>query len=126
MLAGNVVGGIWTSTNGGSTWSPVNDLLPYLTISTMDASGGVVYAGTGEGYVNSLPFLFSVGAMPMHVAAWESIKALTTESLGHYFLRQITTITPLSTKSPFYPEQAVIPFTPPHPPLFINPRYDTS
>lgn len=50
-LVGSVGGGIWKSTDQGNSWTPINDFLPTLSISslTRDASNGnQIYAGTGE------------------------------------------------------------------------------
>ena len=52
---GSVSGGIWQSTNGGASWSPVNDFMPNLAVSTMivdPVNPGTLYAGTGEGFYN--------------------------------------------------------------------------
>ena len=43
-------GGIWKSTNGGTTWAPVNDFMPNVAISSIvrDPSDPQrMYAGTG-------------------------------------------------------------------------------
>lgn len=56
MFAGSVGGGIWKTTNGGSSWTPVNDFMASLSVSTIvfdPANPLVMYAGTGEGYGNS-------------------------------------------------------------------------
>src|SRR4051794_18636915 len=56
MFAGSVGGGIWKTTNGGSSWAPVNDFMASLSVSTIvfdPANPAVMYAGTGEGYGNS-------------------------------------------------------------------------
>jgi photosystem II stability/assembly factor-like uncharacterized protein len=49
-LAGSATGGIWRTTNGGNTWSERSADFPALPISSFasDASGAVIYAGTGE------------------------------------------------------------------------------
>jgi hypothetical protein len=55
LWAGSAGGGIWKTTNGGSSWYPLHDLLPSLAISslTMDPTDpDVIYAGTGEGFSN--------------------------------------------------------------------------
>ena len=52
---GSVSGGIWKSDNGGSTWSPVNDFMANLAVTSlvMDATDhSVMYASTGEGFWN--------------------------------------------------------------------------
>lgn len=57
MLVGSVSGGIWKTTNGGTTWTPVNDFMANIAVSTMLiqplSNGNVIYAGTGEGYYNA-------------------------------------------------------------------------
>src|SRR5204862_3031918 len=55
ILLGSVAGGIFRSTDGGANWTPVNDYLPSVAISSIvhdPANPGIVYAGTGEGYFN--------------------------------------------------------------------------
>jgi hypothetical protein len=55
MWAGSVAGGIWKTTDGGLNWSPVNDFMGNLSISTlvMDPSNSnVLFAATGEGFYN--------------------------------------------------------------------------
>ncbi|MBP7810324.1 MAG: T9SS type A sorting domain-containing protein [Bacteroidia bacterium] len=49
LFAAGVSGGVFKTSNGGSTWSPVNDQAQSLIVSCMgqDASGNV-YFGTGE------------------------------------------------------------------------------
>ncbi|HEY6041102.1 MAG TPA: hypothetical protein VIX58_03145, partial [Anaerolineae bacterium] len=55
IFAGSVGGGIWKTTNGGTSWAPVNDFMANLAIGTMvvnPASTSTMYAGTGEGFGN--------------------------------------------------------------------------
>ena len=55
---GGVSGGIWKTTNAGSSWQPVDDFLPSLNITSfaMDPNDyDVMYAATGEGFGNSWP-----------------------------------------------------------------------
>ncbi len=52
IWVGSVGGGIWKSTNAGGSWSPVNDFLANLAVSTMvidPTNSNIMYAGTGEG-----------------------------------------------------------------------------
>ncbi|MEM6335960.1 MAG: hypothetical protein AAF752_05295 [Bacteroidota bacterium] len=58
MHAAAVGGGVWRTTNGGSSWYPVNDFLPNLAVvSLARAPNATLYAGTGEGFgnVDALP-----------------------------------------------------------------------
>jgi uncharacterized membrane protein len=51
MYAGGVAGGVWKTTNGGSSWAPLDDFLPNLAVTTLamdPANPNVLYAGTGE------------------------------------------------------------------------------
>ncbi len=54
MYTGTAGGGVWKTTNGGTTWTPVGDLLANLAIASLAiAPGGTtLYAGTGEGAFN--------------------------------------------------------------------------
>jgi hypothetical protein len=55
LWVGSVSGGIWQTTNGGDSWSPVNDFLANLAVSSMAAdpsNPNTMYAGTGEGFGN--------------------------------------------------------------------------
>lgn len=55
MFAGSIAGGIWKTTNGGTSWSQVNDFMTNLAVTTMIMSpvnSNILYAGTGEGYFN--------------------------------------------------------------------------
>ncbi len=55
MWVGSVSGGIWRTTNGGASWSPVNDFMANLAVSTMvinPTNSNIMYAGTGEGFGN--------------------------------------------------------------------------
>jgi hypothetical protein len=56
MYAAAVAGGIWKTTDGGSSWAPLNDFLANIAVTSMalDASNpATLYAGTGEGYFNA-------------------------------------------------------------------------
>ncbi|HEY0356032.1 MAG TPA: T9SS type A sorting domain-containing protein, partial [Flavisolibacter sp.] len=53
LFAGSASGGMWKSTNGGSSWSPVTTNLPVLGVSTIlihPTDPQIIYAGTGEVY----------------------------------------------------------------------------
>lgn len=57
MWVGSVGGGIWRTTNSGTSWQPVNDFLASLAVSTMVISptnGNIMYAGTGEIFASDI------------------------------------------------------------------------
>jgi photosystem II stability/assembly factor-like uncharacterized protein len=50
IYIGGAVGGVWKTTNGGSTWTPMSDNQPSLAIGSIAIdSNGNVLAGTGDG-----------------------------------------------------------------------------
>ena len=60
MLTGGVSGGVWKTSNGGTTWNRTDDLMYNLAVTTLaferqdtaQVNTRVVYAGTGEGFFN--------------------------------------------------------------------------
>ncbi len=53
---GSASGGIWKSTNSGSSWSPIDDFMTSLAITSLvfdPSSTSIMYAATGEGFGNS-------------------------------------------------------------------------
>ena len=53
MYAGAVSGGVWKTTNGCSTWTPLTDFMSNIAIMTMVfdptvSNHSVIYAGTGD------------------------------------------------------------------------------
>ncbi|MCO7222680.1 hypothetical protein [Pleionea sp. CnH1-48] len=55
MIAGSVSGGLWQTTDAGTTWAPINDFMSNLAVSSLvvdPSDSNVYYAGTGEGVFN--------------------------------------------------------------------------
>ena len=55
MFAGSVGGGIWKTTDSGASWTPVDDFLADLAVSSLifdPLTPSTMYAGTGEGFYN--------------------------------------------------------------------------
>jgi len=53
LYAGAVSGGVWKSTSGGATWTPIGDILSNLAVCALAQDphdSATIYAGTGEGY----------------------------------------------------------------------------
>jgi photosystem II stability/assembly factor-like uncharacterized protein len=48
---GGVAGGVWRTTDGGITWTPLTDKQPFASIGSIavaESNPGVIYVGTGE------------------------------------------------------------------------------
>ena len=59
VYVGTAGGGLWKSTNGGDTWTPLTDHLASLSVGAIEVlpwNPDVVLAGTGEG--NGAPFFY--------------------------------------------------------------------
>ncbi|GJQ32192.1 MAG: hypothetical protein HBSAPP04_10310 [Ignavibacteriaceae bacterium] len=55
IYAAAVSGGVWKTTNGGTSWVPLKDLMENLAICAMawdPANPNTIYAGSGEGFYN--------------------------------------------------------------------------
>ncbi|RLD43357.1 MAG: hypothetical protein DRI89_04805 [Bacteroidetes bacterium] len=55
LWTGSVSGGIWKSTNAGASWSPADDFMTSLAVTSMvfdPSSTNIMYAATGEGFGN--------------------------------------------------------------------------
>jgi hypothetical protein len=57
MWIGAVGGGVFLTTDGGSTWSASNDFIANIAVSSLvldptDVTSNTLYAGTGEGFYN--------------------------------------------------------------------------
>ncbi|MHC4233604.1 MAG: WD40/YVTN/BNR-like repeat-containing protein [Planctomycetota bacterium] len=57
MYAAGVAGGVWKSTDAGASWNETDDTMLNLAVTTiaMDpTNSSILYAGTGEGFFNSV------------------------------------------------------------------------
>ena len=55
MWTAGVAGGVWKSTDGGTSWQPKGDLLVNIAVNSLiedTKQDNVLYAGTGEGFFN--------------------------------------------------------------------------
>ena len=55
IYCGSVSGGVWKSSNAGSTWFATNDFTSNMVISSIaidPTNSNIIYAGTGEGFFN--------------------------------------------------------------------------
>lgn len=57
MWIGSASGGIWKTLDAGDSWAPLDDFMPSLSIGSMamdPADPDVLYAGTGEGFYDTV------------------------------------------------------------------------
>src|SRR5215210_1110021 len=57
LVASTAAGGVWETTNGGSSWQPIADSLPTQAmgaVAYLPAEGGTVIAGTGDSAVGGV------------------------------------------------------------------------
>lgn len=55
MYAAGVAGGVWKTTNGGTSWLPLDDFLANIAVTCLaidPSNPNIIYAGTGEGFFN--------------------------------------------------------------------------
>ena len=55
IYAAGVAGGVWRSSDGGSSWAPTDDLMANLAVCSLvmdPTDSNTLYAGTGEGFSN--------------------------------------------------------------------------
>lgn len=55
IFIGAASGGVWKTTDGGASWSPLKDLMENLAVNALvidPANPDILYAGTGEGFYN--------------------------------------------------------------------------
>jgi photosystem II stability/assembly factor-like uncharacterized protein len=65
IWAGSASGGLWKTTDGGSSWAPADDELPTLAIGcvvTHNTNSNIIYIGTGEGSFN-VDAVYGVGVL---------------------------------------------------------------
>jgi photosystem II stability/assembly factor-like uncharacterized protein len=57
MYAGGVSGGVWKTTDGGQSWTPLADLIANIAVNSMvmhPENPDVLFVGTGEGYFREI------------------------------------------------------------------------
>jgi len=99
MWVGAVGGGVWRTTDGGTSWKPMDDFLPSIGVCSMaldPANPDHLYAGTGEGFFNTgIPgssnnaFRRGAGIFKSEDAGttWERLPS--TETPAFYFVNRI-------------------------------------
>ncbi|HNP18333.1 MAG TPA: T9SS type A sorting domain-containing protein [Fulvivirga sp.] len=84
-FAGNVSGGIWKTTNGGTSWNEVAPDLANMAIVTLamsESNSSVIYAGTGEGFVYNGTLILNGDGIYKSIdkgVSWSLLNSTTTE-----------------------------------------------
>lgn len=79
LYLGSAQGGVWKSTNGGATWTPLNDNWTYMTTSSIaidPSSPQTIYVGTGD-YPGSKPYQMGIMKSIDGGATWTQLGAST-------------------------------------------------
>jgi photosystem II stability/assembly factor-like uncharacterized protein len=94
MWVASVAGGIWKTTNGGSTWGPLADFMASLNVSTLlldPVNPDVLFAGTGEGYYNLDAYRGAGIFRSMDGGAtWTQLPATATDSFAFVYRLAMT------------------------------------
>lgn len=59
IYVGSASGGVWDSTNGGTSWTPLTDHAPSLAMGALaidPSNSSIIYAGTGEAHASNDSF----------------------------------------------------------------------
>ncbi|MDI6765961.1 MAG: T9SS type A sorting domain-containing protein [Bacteroidota bacterium] len=89
IYCGSVSGGIWKTTDAGSTWEPLTDFAPNLVIGCITfhpTDPNIIYSGTGEGYFN-VDALRGIGILKSTDAgnSWSVLKNFQKASDPYYY-----------------------------------------
>ncbi len=98
LLVGSVGGGIWRSTNSGTSWTPVNDLMTNIAITCIvhqPSNANVLYAGTGEGFYNA-DAIRGAGIFKSTDGGLNWTRLTATNTSSYYYVNRLT-ISPDST-----------------------------
>ncbi len=99
MYAAGVTGGIWKSSNGGASWTPLNDMLPNLAVVAMamdPKNPEIIYAGTGE--IVGSPFTRGAGIFKTTDggASWTHLSSTANNS--HFYFVNDLVISPTNSQ----------------------------
>ncbi len=93
MYAGGVAGGVWTSTDAGQSWTPTDDFMQNLAVTSIvldPDDPSVIYAGTGEGVWANSVFVRGLGVFKSTDAGqtWSQLGATNNPNF-HYVNRLV-------------------------------------
>lgn len=91
MYIGSVSGGVWKTTNGGTSWAPCKDDMDNLAVCSMvmdPNDPNIIYAGTGEGFFN-LDAVRGAGIFKTTDAGatWQQLSA--TQNSTYYYVNDL-------------------------------------
>lgn len=95
IYAGSVSGGIWKTTDGGTSWTSTSDFASNLVIGSIvidPTNSNILYAGTGEGYFNA-DALQGIGVLKSTDggANWAVLNNFATPNaqFGYFFITKL-------------------------------------
>ncbi|MCL6495842.1 MAG: hypothetical protein K6T54_13855, partial [Ignavibacterium sp.] len=91
VYLGAVAGGVWKSTNGGSTWTALNDFMENLAVCALvidPNNPNTIYAGTGEGFFN-LDAIRGAGIFKSTDAGNSWTKLASTNNQNFYYVNDL-------------------------------------
>ena len=96
MYAAGVAGGVWKTTNGGASWTALDDLMDNLAVCTLAFAGqggtslntSIIYAGTGEGLFNH-DAVRGAGIFKSTDAGATWVRLVSTSTSDFYYVNKI-------------------------------------
>lgn len=91
VYMGAVAGGIWKTTNGGSSWTPLNDFMENLAVCSIvidPNNPNIIYAGTGEGFFN-IDAIRGAGIFKSTDAGASWTKLSSTDNSNFYYVNDL-------------------------------------
>ncbi|MBK8503332.1 MAG: hypothetical protein IPL46_14610 [Saprospiraceae bacterium] len=93
IFAGGVSGGIWKTTNAGTTWTSLNDFLPSLSVTCIlihPTSPDTMYVSTGEAFTTGTAPGAGIFKSTNGGNTWNLISALDPDNLtGYYWINKL-------------------------------------
>ena len=91
VYIGSVSGGIWKTTNGGSSWFPLDDHMANLAVCSMVIDPhnlNIIYAGTGEGF-NNYDYIRGAGIFKSTDAGVTWNQLSSTNNSNFYYVNRL-------------------------------------
>lgn len=91
VYIGSVSGGIWKTTDGGSSWFPLDDQMNNLAVCSMvmdPKNPNIIYAGTGEGF-NNYDAMLGAGIFKTTDAGATWSQLSSTNNTNFYYVNRL-------------------------------------